>query len=103
MGLLEDMLKALDRVEIWKELQATPKRIESLEKRVADLEEKLGGKWPGDVCPYCGAQAFRLKVQGMHGQLERWECGECKQTADLRLDLISPAAMKQSPVWRGRR
>jgi len=33
MGLLEDMLKALDRVEIWKELQAAPHRISELEKR----------------------------------------------------------------------
>jgi hypothetical protein len=27
MGLLEDMLKALDRVEIWKELQAAPSNL----------------------------------------------------------------------------
>jgi hypothetical protein len=41
---------ALDRVEIWKQLQGTPQRISELEKRVAELEGKIGGKWPADVC-----------------------------------------------------
>jgi hypothetical protein len=49
MGLLEDMLKPLDRVEIWKQLQGTLQRISELEKRVAELEGKIGGKWPADV------------------------------------------------------
>jgi hypothetical protein len=31
---------ALDRVEIWKQLQGTPQRISELEKRVAELEGK---------------------------------------------------------------
>jgi hypothetical protein len=34
MDLAEDTLKALDRVEIWKQLQGTPQRISELEKRV---------------------------------------------------------------------
>ena len=88
MGLLEDMLKALDRVEIWKELQTAPKRIADLEKKVADLEEKLGGKWPPEVCRYCGERAVRLTdILGpddkgrMH---EYWRCSKCNKT-DVRL------------------
>jgi len=42
--LLEDILKALDRVEIWKELQAAPHRISELEKRVAELESAANGR-----------------------------------------------------------
>jgi|SRR5215472_16366943 len=48
MGVLEDILKALDRVEIWKEVQNTPQRVSALEKRIGALEEKLGGKWPAE-------------------------------------------------------
>jgi hypothetical protein len=42
VGVIEDMLNALDRVEWWKELRGTPQRITDLEKRVAELEQKLG-------------------------------------------------------------
>jgi hypothetical protein len=84
VGLLEDMLKALDRVEIWKELQAAPGRISELEKRVAELEGKLGGKWPADVCKFCGARASRLSSTfgpTAKGKIiEDWKCAECTQT-----------------------
>jgi hypothetical protein len=88
MGLLEDMLKALDRVEIWKELQGTPKRIAELEKRVMELEEKLGGKWPADVCKFCGERSVRLRqkmgpVEGGYMR-EHWQCASCTKT-DIRL------------------
>jgi hypothetical protein len=91
MGLLEDMLKALDRVEIWKDLQNTPKRLTELERRVAELEEKLGGKWPADYCKFCGARAVRLAHMfgPNNGQMEeQWECSECKN-AETRI--IAPA------------
>jgi hypothetical protein len=81
MGLLEDMLKALDRVEIWKELQTTPKRLTDLERRVAELEKKLGGKWPGDVCKSCGARELRLAhtfgPMDKGFMQEQWECSAC--------------------------
>ena len=83
MGLLEDILKALDRVEIWKELQAAPHRISELEKRVAELEGKLGGKRPADVCKFCGAQALRfsstLGPTAKGKMREDWKCEECTQ------------------------
>jgi predicted SprT family Zn-dependent metalloprotease len=76
-------------------------RTVSSETREA-LEEKLGGKWPGDVCPYCGARAFRLERQEMHGRREVWQCGECQQKVEVRLDLVSPSARKASRIWRDR-
>jgi uncharacterized protein with PIN domain len=88
MGLLEDMLKALDRVEVWKELQAAPKRISELESRVAELEGKLGGKWPADVCKYCGERAVRMyqKMGPIEGgkMRETWKCDKCSKH-DTRL------------------
>ena len=45
---------------MWRDLQDTPKRITELEGRVAELEGKLGGKWPADVCKFCGMRAVRL-------------------------------------------
>jgi hypothetical protein len=64
MGVLEDILKTLDRVEIWKEVQNTPQRVTALEKRLGALEKKLGGKWPADVCRYCGERGARLNGVG---------------------------------------
>jgi len=82
MGLLEDMLKALDRVEWWKELRGVPTRIDALEKKVAELEEKLGGKWPADVCKFCGERAVRLETTWPpnKGLIEQeWRCQKCGQ------------------------
>jgi hypothetical protein len=84
---------ALDRVEIWKQLQGTPQRISELEKRVAELEGKIGGKWPADVCKYCGARAVRLHSKLgplQRGKMrERWKCGECNRM-ETRLVLALP-------------
>lgn len=81
MGMIDDMLKALDRVEIWKQLQDTPKRIAALEERIAELEGKLGGKWPAEVCRYCGARSARLAyaypgVDAKGNAREVWKCSD---------------------------
>jgi ribosomal protein S27AE len=102
MAVVDNVLHVLDRVPIWKRLQGIPGEVDELKKKIAELESSLA-RCPADGCPYCGARAFRLKLQAMHGKLERWECGECKQTADLRLDLLTPAAMKGSPIWGARK
>jgi hypothetical protein len=41
MGLLADMLKALERVRYEKNCKSTPKRIAELERRVADTRRRL--------------------------------------------------------------
>jgi hypothetical protein len=60
MGVIEDMLNALDRIPGWKRLQQVPSEVDELNARVAALEEKLGGKWPADICRYCGERGARL-------------------------------------------
>jgi len=62
MGVLEDMLKALDRISGWKRLQQVPSEVDELSARVAALEEKLGGKRPADVCRYRGERGARLHL-----------------------------------------
>ena len=82
MGMVEDILKALDRIPAWKRLGELPPEVDDLKRRVASLEEKLQGKWPADVCKFCGARAVRMTATfgpiNDKGHIEQnWECGEC--------------------------
>jgi len=54
------MLSALDRIPIWKRLHQVPEEVDDLKARISALEAKLGGKWPADICRFCGARAARL-------------------------------------------
>ncbi len=91
MGILEDIIKALDRIPGWKRLQEVPSEVDELKSRVAALEGKLGDKWPPDVCRQCGARAARMghtHVDPKGIVTERWECAECKQY-DFRYHKVS--------------
>jgi hypothetical protein len=83
MGMIDDILKALDRIPIWKRLQQVPSEVDELQSRIAVLEEKLGGKWPADVCRYCGERAARLtNHRGPDNKgvfTEIWTCAACSQ------------------------
>lgn len=79
MGIVDDILKALDRVPVWKRVQELPSEVDDLKGRIAALEEKLSGKWPADVCRFCGARAARL-AGAPRGSEEKWFCEECNQT-----------------------
>lgn len=82
MSVLEDFRKWLHETQFWKELQPIPDKVAALEKRVAELEEKLNGKWPADVCPRCGARAMRAQhtfgPDGKGLMHQGWACGECQ-------------------------
>src|SRR5262245_42324444 len=47
MGVIEDMLNALDRIEWWRELRGVPTRVAALEKKIADLEQ-IPVEWSGE-------------------------------------------------------
>jgi len=82
MGVIEDIFNALDRIPIWKRLQDVPAEVDKLKEQVAELETKLGSNWPGDVCRLCGARAARIGHTSLNKTviIERWDCGECKQS-----------------------
>jgi uncharacterized protein with PIN domain len=99
MGIVDDVLKAFDRIPIWRRLQEIPAELDELKARMAALEEKLGGrgKWPGDVCPYCGALAMRLTTQGqrrgagvMEFRYDTWTCQECGKSEERKVMLTRP-------------
>ena len=81
MGIVDDILKALDRIPGWKRVQELPTEVDALKSRITALEEKLGDKWPADICKACGARALRMidsfpLDKGIIQQT--WSCGECK-------------------------
>jgi transposase-like protein len=95
MGILEDILSALERIPIWKRLQGIPHEVDDLKRRLVELEGLINGKVAGAVCPYCGSRKFHLDHADMHGQREVWKCDECGKDRQYRLDL------KQKPPTRG--
>lgn len=80
---LDDILKLLDRWGEWKKMREAPVLVDALEKRVAVLEEKLGGKWPADVCQFCGERALRQTFVGgpndKGNMFHEWTCQACNQ------------------------
>ena len=101
MGVLEDVRKLLSEIPLWKELGTIPDRTKALEERVAALEGMLNGKRPGDTCPFCGAQSFRLDHVNMHGQREVWKCTDaaCGKSREIRRDMVEK---NQRPPTRWR-
>ena len=83
MGVIDDMLKALDRIPGWARLQQVPGEVDELKAKVATLEEKLGSKWPPDVCKFCGERAARLAnswpPDGKGLIRQDWKCEKCEQ------------------------
>ena len=81
VGILEDILSALERIPVWKRLQHLPGEVDGLQKRVSELEQKLGEKWPPEICKFCGARAARLAnsypVDSKGISREDWKCSEC--------------------------
>lgn len=84
MGILEDIMKTLERIPAWKRLQAVPKEIEALEERVKALETRLAPA-QGDQCPKCRAMAFQLMSSdpapppfGRLGVMQdKYQCSSC--------------------------
>jgi hypothetical protein len=86
MGTLGDVRQWLKDIPFWRELGKVPDRLAELEKRVEELENKLNGKWPAEVCRHCGERAARLqysRVEERGVEVTRWDCEKCT-FADFR-------------------
>lgn len=65
MGLLEDIMKTLERIPTWKRLQDMPDALARLEQRVQQMEAQLGPD-AGDRCPKCKARTLQLMESHPH-------------------------------------
>lgn len=81
MAVLSELVELLKRWDVWKRIEATPDLIEALEKRVAQLENRLQ-RAPGEACPKCGALDFRVEstrpdpdFRGVN--YRQYKCGAC--------------------------
>lgn len=94
MGMLEDVIKALERIPLWKQVSVLPARVEQLEARIASLEAQLAGK-PGALCPMCNATGFARTaskpdpVFGATGlMLDSYRCPDCGHAEDRPRDTM---------------
>lgn len=88
MGVLEDVIKALERVPGWKRIAATPAEVDALRARVEALEARLAPA-TGDICPKCRAPAFHIVSNRPNPQfewagksLDTWRCDKCDYTVE---------------------
>ena len=84
MGLLGDIQKALESFPIWKKLVKVPEQIEGLERRIAELEEKLSQPLSKDACPSCGERTWFVvsstpnEIAGEMGAMDNtYKCRSC--------------------------
>ena len=65
-------------------MREAPTRLDGILTRLTDLEHKLGGKHPPDVCKFCGERQVRMSSQYPldKGALvnEEWTCAACNKT-----------------------
>lgn len=93
MGILEDVLKALERVPGWKRIAGLPDELDALKARVAALEARLAPA-SGRECPSCGAVAYRLissapeqgDFAGSGAMVDHYACGACPHTNQVHRD-----------------
>ena len=83
MGMIEDVMKALERIPLWKRVSALPEEVAALRERVDQLEAQLAGK-SGPCCPICNAPGFKVtasKPDPVAGDLgiiqDTHQCSKC--------------------------
>jgi hypothetical protein len=88
---LNDLLAVLDHWPIWKKIKSGPEKLEALEKRVAELENRHS-RCPGEACPRCGELSYRAVSSQPHpmmGQLgaivRKMKCEKCDFTENLTI------------------
>jgi transposase-like protein len=59
MGIIEDIISALERIPIWKRVSALPAEVQALRERIEALEKRLAGG-SGQRCPVCNSTDFKV-------------------------------------------
>lgn len=83
MGLLEDIMLALERIPVWKRVKALPDEVEALKARINSIEQRMAGG-SGHLCPKCSSPQFKLESSNPNRQFGRvgilddsFKCAEC--------------------------
>lgn len=79
---LKELRELLTKLDEWGRIREAMARIPDLEKRVQELEQKLAGDYPPEVCKFCGKRAARLansRVDDAKTGMVRedWACSDC--------------------------
>lgn len=95
MGMIEDVMKALERIPLWKHVSRLPDEVDSLRMRVHDLEARLAGT-TGPLCPICNKPGFNRtssKPDPVMGDLgvmqDTYQCSHCQHQEHRQRDTMS--------------
>jgi hypothetical protein len=95
MGMLEDIMKAFDRIPIWKRLQHVATEVDELKARIVALEAALA-RCPAEVlvavstsrlsCKTAGKTRILMPVWDSSGEsrISRAEAGQCATLPSIR-------------------
>jgi uncharacterized protein with PIN domain len=90
MAILGEITELLQRWDVWKRVEAAPRRIDDLEKRVAALEAgATKSKAPAALqCPVCGGE-LKITDEREHDQfgfaglkVHKMTCTKCGKTVE---------------------
>lgn len=83
MGILEDVMKTLERLPAWRRVSDLPQEVEELKARIAALEAKLGPQ-PGAKCAMCKGFSMQITSSAPHPdfgsmglKLDTLQCSVC--------------------------
>ncbi len=90
---LSDLISVLDKIPIWKKLKTLFDKVDNIEKRLAELEQKENNQGQ-NKCPRCflrKVKVSKISKEGYNGILHNkviYRCDDCGFTYDkmVRLD-----------------
>src|SRR4051812_46194878 len=92
MGMIEDVMKALERIPLWKRVSALPDQVTDLQRRLAAIEARLDGK-SGTLCPVCNAPNFMRVASKPHPdfgfagvKVDSYSCASCGHSEERQRD-----------------
>ena len=97
MGAVQDLITLLDKIPIWKRVQALPDETDALKERVEELEKLFKNPVP-KWCPACKSQLLNLVTgkiieEDSKVYYRKWSCSGCgnnfKQYTNSKCDWIS--------------